>query len=71
MNGLRKEDFIKARKDKMIECELCHNEICKYELDFRSCGGFRIWVNDKYSGETERTICFDCAKTISKAFIDN
>lgn len=51
----------------MIVCDVCGDEVCKYELDFNATGAVAIWVNDE---QDEKVICNECAKKIAKELID-
>ncbi|MFW9872007.1 MAG: hypothetical protein ACFFG0_02820 [Candidatus Thorarchaeota archaeon] len=50
----------------MIKCDLCKEDICKYKLDFNDSGAIIIKIKNK-----KVTICFDCAKLITKEFVES
>ena len=56
-------------------CDLCGNKICKYQLDFRSCGGHSIPLDHKKSSEVMimeyADLCHDCLKNIAEEAIDS
>jgi hypothetical protein len=50
----------------MIKCDLCEGSVCKYDMDFITCGGVYLTINDK----AFKRICEDCAKQIARELID-
>lgn len=47
-----------------INCDLCNEEICKYELDFNSNKGIMITPKDE-----TKYICHECAVMIAMELI--
>lgn len=62
--------FRKIRDEKGIYCNVCGDLICKYDMDFSSSGAISLDVG-KDEEIKDIDVCFDCAKEISKEFIDN
>ena len=63
----------KQKKDYGYYCDLCGNKICKYQLDFRVCGGHHIALAHKSTNKQEieyAEICHDCAKEVMETLID-
>ena len=55
-------------------CDLCGNKICKYSLDFSSCGGHQIPMAHKKTDKQEvdyAEICHDCLKVIAEEGVDS
>ena len=50
-----------AKKNSMVNCNICGNLISKYRMDVTSCGG--MFIEDKI-------ICDDCSRKIAMARID-
>ncbi len=57
-----------------INCKLCENMICKYTLDFRSCGGHYVALPHKKPEKQVIEyieICHDCLKVIMEEGVDS
>lgn len=51
-----------------VYCKICGEMICKYEMDFRACGGLTVDIGqDKELKLID--ICTDCAKAIAKTVV--
>jgi hypothetical protein len=52
--------IITKNANKMKKCIICNEIICKYDMDFNSCGGLKI---------KDKEVCLDCAKEIAIVII--
>jgi len=64
----------KPKKDYGYYCDLCGNQICKYQLDFKLCGGYYIGVSHKKPKKQNIEyveICYDCLKAVMEEGVDS
>ena len=64
----------KSKKNYGYYCDVCGRKICKYLLDFKTCGG--LWVDCSYliDGKVvniNKEICEDCGKIIMEELLDS
>ena len=51
-----------------IKCSCCGEVICKYNKDFKACGGISIQIGEKL--DIIKDFCNDCAKEIAKELLE-
>ena len=63
----------KPKKDYGYYCDLCGKKICKYQLDFQSCGGIYVGLPHKPTDKLEVEyveLCSECCKEIAQEVLD-